>query len=92
MADASITEAVANARRPIALAASGIERKVFDVTGIPGADRLPRALVILLENVVRRAADDESAAVAAAAVVSAGLAGQTGDEIEFMPSRVLFQD
>ena len=92
MGEASITESVARARRATTISASGIERRVVDVSGIPGAERLPRALVILLENVVRRAPDDASAAAAARAVLEAGLSGTTGDEIEFMPSRVLFQD
>ena len=63
-----------------------------DVSRIPGADRIPRALVVLLENVVRRAATDEQAVAAAQAVVAAGLAGEPGAEVEFMPARVLFQD
>jgi aconitate hydratase len=65
---------------------------MVDVSAIPGADRLPRALVCLLENVVRRADTDERAEELAGRVLRAGLAGEQGDEIEFMPSRVLFQD
>ena len=65
---------------------------MYVVAGIPGAERLPRALVVLLENVVRRAASDEDAVRMARAIVSAGLSGSAGEEVEFMPARVLFQD
>ena len=84
--------AVLAARRPVTLEAGGVSRRATVVSGIPGAERLPRALVVLLENVVRRAATDDDAVRMAAAVVEAGLAGAPGDEIEFMPARVLFQD
>ncbi len=84
--------AVRAARRPTSVAGGGITRSATVVSGVPGAERLPRALVILLENVVRRAETDEEAARMAAAIVSAGLEGRAGDEIEFMPARVLFQD
>ena len=85
-------DAVAAAREPRELSCGGVTRLVYDVSGIPGADRLPRALVALLENVVRRASTDEDAVKEASAVVEAGLAGEQGAEIEFMPARVLFQD
>ena len=84
--------AVLAARRPVTLEAGGVSRRATVVSGIPGAERLPRALVVLLENVVRRAATDDDAVRMAAAVVEAGFAGAPGDEIEFMPARVLFQD
>lgn len=90
--DPTFAAAVEEARRPTVLAAAGHERLVYDVSGIPGADELPRALVILLENCVRRAPSDEQAVELAARVVDAGLAGGQGAEIEFMPARVLFQD
>ncbi|MCI7437686.1 MAG: aconitate hydratase AcnA [Coriobacteriaceae bacterium] len=85
-------EAVLAARRPVRVCAGGREALAFDVSGIPGADRLPRALVGLLENVVRRSATDDDAVRQAQAVIEAGLAGEQGAEIEFMPARVLFQD
>lgn len=87
-----LSAAVRAARRPSTVEAGGITRLAHVVSGIPGADRLPRALVTLLENVVRRAATDEDAERMARAVVEAGLAGRVGEEIEFMPARVLFQD
>ncbi len=49
-------EAVLAAAQPVSLNAAGITRSVYDVSKIPGAERLPRALVTLLENVVRREA------------------------------------
>ena len=85
-------EAVLEASRPVELTASGVTRLVYDVSKIPGAERLPRALVTLLENVVRRVDDVDRRVEQAHAIVSAGLAGAQGDEIEFMPARVLFQD
>ena len=85
-------EAVLAAAQPVSLNAAGITRSVYDVSKIPGAERLPRALVTLLENVVRREAGSALLVEHAWAIVSAGLAGAQGDEIEFMPARVLFQD
>ena len=64
----------------------------YPVRGIDGADKLPYSLRILLENVLRMAPDDESASRFAGRVVSAGLAGEQGGEIEYMPARVLLQD
>ena len=91
-ASSDLEAAVRAARRPVRLGEGGVERLAHVVSGIPGADRLPRALVVLLENVVRRAATDDDAVRMARAVVEAGLSGSAGDEIEFMPARVLFQD
>ena len=91
-AGSELREAVLLARRPAKVEAGGLSRLAYVVSGIPGASRLPRALVVLLENVVRRAATDEDAVRMAQAVVSAGCAGEAGSEIEFMPARVLFQD
>lgn len=85
-------EAVLSARRPVTLEGGGVSRLAHVVSGIPGAERLPRALLVLLENVVRRAATDDDAVRMASAVVEAGTAGAAGSEIEFMPARVLFQD
>ena len=90
--DATFTAAVAQARRPKEFVEAGIERLVYDVSGIPGVEVLPRALVVLLENVVRNAPTDEAAAEAAARIIGAGGNGEQGDEVEFMPARVLFQD
>ena len=59
---------------------------------IEGAERLPRALKVLLENVLRKASDESAARKLAQRIVEAGRAGQTGQEVEFAPARVLFQD
>ncbi len=45
-----------------------------------------------LENGGRRAATADDAVRMAAAIVDAGTEGRAGEEIEFMPARVLFQD
>ncbi len=88
----ALASAVIAARTPKAIEAGGRTRLAYDVSGIPGATRLPRALVVLLENCVRRAVTDAEAVELAGRIVEAGLAGEQGDEIEFMPARVLFQD
>ncbi len=64
----------------------------MNISAIPDADKLPYALCVLLENVVRCAESDEEAALLARAVIQAGLSGASGAEISYMPSRVLFQD
>ncbi len=66
--------------------------RYYDITAVPGADRLPYALKVLLENVLRQSGATAAGLEAAQALVRAGLAGQTGSEVEFMPARVLFQD
>ena len=89
--DADFASAVIEASTPVTLEAGGRCRLVYDIAGIPGVERLPNALRVLLENVVRRERGDDLVSHARA-IVSAGLAGSQGDEIEFMPARVLFQD
>ena len=84
--------AVAQARVGRDLEAGGIVRRVIDVSGVPGASELPTCLVTLLENVVRRAESDEEAVREASRVLAAARDGKAGDEVEFMPARVLFQD
>lgn len=84
--------AVAQARQGRELVAGGVTRRVVDVSAIPGASELPACLVTLLENVVRRAATDADAMREASRVLEAGQAGAAGEEVEFMPARVLFQD
>ena len=90
--DSTFADKVRAAREPKSLVVGNIERKMYDVSGIPGAQELPRALVVLLENVVRNAMTDDDAIKAAARVVEAGTKAKQGEEIEFMPARVLFQD
>ena len=63
-----------------------------DVTDIEGIEKLPVSLVVLVENVLRCVSDEKLAQQMARSIVEAGLEGRAGDEIEFMPARVLFQD
>ncbi|MBP3866706.1 MAG: aconitate hydratase AcnA [Eggerthellaceae bacterium] len=66
--------------------------RYYPVKGFDGVGRLPYSLTVLLENVLRCARTPEAADLYAKRVMEAGLAGQAGDEVEFMPARVLFQD
>ena len=50
---AAFEAAVRSARVPVELDAGGMTRKYYDVSGIPGASELPRALVVLLERSIR---------------------------------------
>ena len=88
----TFANAVASARSGRSLAAGSESRRIVDVSAIPGADELPACLVVLLENVVRRAQTDEQAVLAASRIIDASRKGSAGEEIEFMPARVLFQD
>ncbi len=92
LAGAAFEKAVRAAREPRELEVAGTVHRFIDVAGIPGALRIPRASVRFLENVIRRAPSDEAAVTAARRVVAAGLEGRAGEEIEFSPTRVLFQD
>ncbi|MGO5204284.1 aconitate hydratase AcnA [Parolsenella catena] len=88
----NFANAVASARSGRSLATGSESRRIVDVSAIPGADELPACLVVLLENVVRRAQTDEQAVLAASRIIDASRKGSAGEEIEFMPARVLFQD
>lgn len=88
----NFANAVASARSGRSLVAGSESRRIVDVSAIPGADELPACLVVLLENVVRRAQTDEQAVLAASRIIDASRKGSAGEEIEFMPARVLFQD
>ena len=66
--------------------------RYFPVSGIEGVEKLPYSLTVLLENILRNAPDEATGKELAGRVVEAGLAGQTGSEVEFSPARVLFQD
>jgi aconitate hydratase len=66
--------------------------RYYPVDRIPGAERLPLSLTILLENVLRNVEDEDEARALAQRIVEAGTAGQTGSEVAFSPARVLFQD
>lgn len=64
----------------------------YPIDAIENTKRLPFALKILVENILRNVDDPDQAKQLAQRVVAAGLAGKTGEEVEFMPARVLFQD
>lgn len=74
------------------LEVGGSGYEYYAVSGVEGADRLPYSLTVLLENVLRCARSEEEAATYAKRIVEAGLAGEAGEEVEFAPARVLFQD
>ena len=62
------------------------------VAGVDGARKLPYSLIVLLENVLRNVSDDATRSIYADRIVKAGLSGRQGEEIEYMPARVLLQD
>lgn len=71
---------------------NGKEYSYFDINAVEGADELPLSLKVLLENVLRNAADDAEAQRMAEAIVASARRKEAGDEVEFSPARVLFQD
>lgn len=64
----------------------------YPVSGIQGHEKLPFSLTVLLENILRLAPSDERAKELSERLMEAGLVGEVGNEIEFSPARVLFQD
>ncbi len=74
------------------LAVGPQEFQYYPVSRIEGYQKLPYSLTVLVENILRCARSEEEAARLVQRVVSAGLAGEVGEEVEFSPSRVLFQD
>ncbi|WP_428420919.1 aconitate hydratase AcnA [Paraeggerthella hominis] len=83
---------VKNDRFAATLEVNGAAYTYYPVAGVPGSERLPYALTVLLENVLRNAEDSEAAEKLAGRIVAAGNAGEVGSEVEFCPARVLFQD
>ncbi len=81
--------------RQVLPAGGGAEVEVYSLrklqsAGFPGVGRLPYALKILLENMLRRE-DGESVTAADIEALARWTPG-TGKEIAFMPARVLLQD
>ncbi len=74
------------------LSVDGKDYRYVPVGQMEGSDRLPFSLKVLLENVLRNVGDADEARRLAQRIVDAGCAGARGDEVEFMPARVLFQD
>ena len=68
------------------------EYAYYPVEGFEGHGQLPYSLTVLLENVLRCARTPEEAQTYAQRILDAGLAGKAGEEVEFAPARVLFQD
>ena len=83
------TQALAN---EAILEVEGVRFRYCDIQAIEGAQKLPLALKVVLENVLRNSANEQMATQFAQRVLAAGLAGAAGEEIDFSPARVLFQD
>lgn len=64
----------------------------YPIAHVEGAQNLPFPLKVLLENVLRNARTSDEAAVMSERIVRAAQSGEAGDEVEFSPARVLFQD
>ena len=71
---------------------NGKEYAYYPISQVEGAQKLPYSLKVLLENILRLAPDEERARELSARLIEAGVQGRQGDEIEFTPARVLFQD
>lgn len=78
--------------RTATLTVEGEEYLYFPVSQVEGAETLPYALIVLLENVLRCSQDEEEAVLAARYVVEAAQGGVVGEELAYSPSRVLLQD
>lgn len=79
-------------KRSDVLEVGGTRYTYYPVNKVAGYEKLPFSLTVLLENILRNAESDQRAEELSARLVEAGLAGETGNEIEFSPARVLFQD
>ena len=64
----------------------------YPISQVEGAQKLPYSLKVLLENILRLAPDEDRARELSTRLIEAGVQGRQGDEIEFTPARVLFQD
>ena len=69
----------------------GKDYKYYDITNILGVERLPYSLRMLLESLVRQK-NDLSVTQEHIDAVCVFLAGKTGEETVFSPSRVILQD
>ena len=65
---------------------------IYPVSAVPQSEKLPYSLRILLENLLRTVKDEQARDAYVQRLIEAGLAGQQGGEIEYMPARVLLQD
>ena len=64
----------------------------YPIKQVAGAESLPYSLKVLLENILRLAPDADRARELSDRLIAAGTQGRQGDEVEFTPARVLFQD
>ncbi|HAM16665.1 MAG TPA: aconitate hydratase AcnA [Eggerthellaceae bacterium] len=74
------------------LSAGSRSYRYVPVCACDGVEELPYSLTVLLENVLRCTRSEEEAREFAARIIRAGRAGKAGEEVEFAPARVLFQD
>ncbi len=65
---------------------------IYPISAVPHSEKLPYSLRILLENLLRTVKDEQARNAYVQRLIEAGLAGQQGGEIEYMPARVLLQD
>ncbi|MBQ9004601.1 MAG: aconitate hydratase, partial [Eggerthellaceae bacterium] len=81
-----------NVEAKSSLRVGDVEYEYYSVKCYDGAEKLPYSLTVLLENVLRNARSADEAETYARRIIDAGLAGGAGEEVEFAPARVLFQD
>jgi len=79
-------------RETALLEVEGVRYRYHPVNKCGNVEKLPYSLTVLLENVLRCARTDDEAQAYAKRIIDAGLAGKAGEEVEFAPARVLFQD
>ncbi|MDP3972128.1 MAG: aconitate hydratase AcnA [Candidatus Nanopelagicales bacterium] len=74
------------------LTVSGIDHEIFRIDAVPGAERLPYSLRVLLENLLRT---EDGANVTADQIAALGQwdpPAKPSQEIQFTPARVIMQD
>ena len=74
------------------LEVAGKSYRYFPISQVEGSGELPFSLKVLLENILRLSPDEARARELSGRLMRAALAGEVGDEVEFTPARVLFQD
>ena len=75
-----------------ALDVDGKQYSYFALKDIEGAEKLPYSLKVLTENVLRNVENEDEANQMVSRIIDAATSKQAGEEIEFSPARVLFQD
>src|SRR5690625_3352074 len=69
-----------------------VDYDIFRLDRVPGAERLPYSLKILLENLLRNENGTTITAEQVRALAAWDSAGEPSTEIQFTPARVLMQD